>query len=102
MGRIAQYTTPAISFKPSMVEVEAIDLIEMVMKQRGKVKITKGLEDAQINEGRFVWLLTQEETALLDPKAVTTIKIDYKSRGMRYTTEQFEYKTEESAISEVL
>ena len=102
MHEIAQYTTPSVSYKPSKVEVENVTLIEMVIKQNGKVKIQKGLTDAQIIEGRFVWYLSQTDTEKLSPKAVTTIKFDIMSGSNRWTTREFGYKTEESAISEVL
>lgn len=103
MAVIARWTTPAISFKPSMVEPENISEIKCVLTQNGVDLIVKTLEDATINEGRFIWQLTQEESALLATHRATMLQFDYlATSGMRYTTIPQKYDTMNSATDEAM
>lgn len=99
---IARYTTPAITYKPSVVSVENIDEIFLVIKQQGHEKFRKSIDDASVSENGFTWLLSQEETSALCPNIPSSVQIDYLSGAMRYTTIPKLYNITESAISEVI
>lgn len=99
---IARYTTPAITYKPSVVEVGNISEIFLVIKQQGFEKLRKSLEDASVSENGFTWLLSQEDTSSLCPNIPSMVQIDYLSGAMRYTTVPKLYSITESAISEVI
>lgn len=102
MGEIARYTTPAITYKPSMVEIEYIDEIFLVVKQGNREILRKNKDDASISKDGFTWVFSQTDTAALNSKAISTVQIDYTSGAMRYTTYPRPYAITESAISEVI
>lgn len=102
MGEIARYTTPAITYKPSMVEIENIDEIFLVVKQGNIEILRKSKDDASVSQAGFTWMLSQEDTSALNSRTVSVVQIDYTSGAMRYTTYPRAYKITESAISEVI
>lgn len=99
---IAKYTTPGITYKPSMVEVANIDKIFLVIKQNGCAVIEKDISDATVAEDMFVWKFTQEESGKLCEKLPTTVQIDYMSGADRYTTNEISCAVVKSAIPEVI
>ena len=102
MNEIARWTTPAITYAPSAVELTDIDEIYLVVSQNGCEVIRKPIEEATVQDGRFMWFFSQQETSRLNSRAKTYVKIDYKVGEMRYTTRWFVYDTSESAINEVI
>lgn len=103
MSEIARWTTPSISFKPSMAEAADIAEIKCVLTQSGEDLIIKSLTDATIENGKFIWTLTQAETASLAASKKTFLQFDYLTdEGMRYTTVPVEYETVNSAIDEAI
>ena len=102
MSEIARYTTPAITYKPSAVEVANVDEIFLVIKQNGLEILRKGVDEAIVDTNGFTWFFTQEDTAKLSSKVVSVVQIDYTSGTARYTTVPKRYKISESAINEVI
>ena len=103
MNNIARWTTPAITYKPSAVEIGEIDDIFLVIKQNGQEILRKGLTDATVSTTTgFTWMFTQTDTSALSSKAVSVVQIDYTSGAMRYTTMPRQYIITESAINEVI
>lgn len=102
MNEIARFTTPAIIYKPSMVEIANIDEIFLVVKQNGREILRKGKTDASIGENGFTWMFSQQDTSALNSRAISMVQIDYTSGAMRYTTYPKPYNITESAISEVI
>lgn len=99
---LARWTTPALSYKPASVAAADIDDIFIVIKQNGQEILRKSKAESTIDQGRFVWVLTQTETALFDSSNRVTIQIDYTSGSLRYTTRPRVYEIRESAINEVI
>ena len=60
MNEIAGFTTPSLWFKPSSVEATDISKIFLVLSQDGNEILRKDITQAQISEGRFVWVFSQE------------------------------------------
>ena len=103
MNEIARFTTPAIIYKPSMVEIANIDEIFLVVKQNGREILRKGKTDATVSTTTgFTWMFTQQDTSALNSRAISMVQIDYTSGAMRYTTYPKPYNITESAISEVI
>ena len=102
MAEIARWTTPAITYKPYAVEAGSISEIIMVIKQAGKTIIRKSIDDAIADEDGFTWALTQEDTAALNNGISAKIKFDFTSNEKRYTTRDFTYCVEDSAVEEVI
>lgn len=102
MNNIARWTTPAITYKPSAVEVANIDEIFLVVKQNGREILRKSKTDAAIDEVGFTWMFSQADTSSLSSKIVSVVQIDYTSGSMRYTTMPKQYIITESAINEVI
>ncbi len=103
MNEIARFTTPAITYKPSMVEIGNVDEIFLVVKQNGQEILRKGLTDATVTTtDGFVWTFTQQETSALNSQAISVVQVDYTSGTMRYTTVPRQYRITESAIDEVI
>lgn len=103
MNNIARWTTPAITYKPSAVDVEDIDDIFLVVKQNGQEILRKGLTDATVTTtDGFVWTFTQQETSALNSQSISVVQVDYTSGTMRYTTVPRQYRITESAIDEVI
>lgn len=102
MNEIARFTTPAITYKPSMVEIANVDEIFLVVKQNGREILRKGKTDASINANGFTWMFSQTDTSALNSRAISMVQIDYTSGAMRYTTYPKPYNITESAISEVI
>lgn len=102
MNEIARFTTPSLWFKPSSVEATDISKIFLVLSQDGNEILRKDITQAQISEGRFVWVFSQEDTSLFDSRKVAVAKIDFLSGSMRYTTREKQYVISESAIKEVI
>ena len=103
MNNIARWTTPAITYKPSAVDIEDIDDIFLVIKQNGQEILRKGISDATVSTTTgFLWVFTQEETSLLNSQSVSVVQIDYTSGTARYTTVPRQYRITESAIDEVI
>lgn len=102
MSELARWTTPCISYKPSMVDISEITKIELRIKQNGRDIISRSIDTATLAEGRYVWHFTQEETALLNSRSKSQVKIDYMVGTERYTTNWVDYGVEESAVNEVL
>ena len=99
---IARYTTPSITYKPSLTAVADIDEIILVVSQ-GDYSITKTLADAVVNDGKYYWDLTQEETGALVKGKKGDIKIDYLTNAdKRYTTVKFFFDVSDSATDEVI
>ena len=100
---IARWTTPAVTFKPSVAEISDIVEIEMVVNQGGEV-IRKGLDDATIVDDTYVWNFTQEESSKLTASRSAFVQIDYKTAsGMRYTVyPPRKFNTVNSAVDEVI
>ena len=99
---IARYTTPAITYKPSAVEVGSVDEIYLVIKQNEIEIIRKGKADAVTDENGFTWFLEQTDTAKLNSWAPSVVQIDYTAGAARYTTCPRFYTITESAINEVI
>ena len=102
MNEIARFTTPSIWYKPAQVEATDISKIFLVLSQDGVEVLRKDITQAQISEGSFVWMFSQEDTALFDSKKPAVAKVDYLSGTMRYTTRAKQYFISESAIQEVI
>lgn len=102
MNEIARFTTPAITYKPSMVEIANVDEIFLVVKQNGREILRKDKTDASINANGFTWMFSQTDTSALNSRAISMVQIDYTSGAMRYTTYPKPYNITESAISEVI
>lgn len=103
MASIARWTTPSITYKPSAVEIDNITDIYLVIRQSGRVLITKDKDNAFIDENGFMWTLTQEDTALIEAKTNAIVQVDYKTEsGMRYTTVPKQFTISDSAIQEVI
>ncbi len=102
MNEIARFTTPAITYKPSMVEIANVDEIFLVVKQNGREILRKDKTDASINANGFTWMFSQTDTSMLNSRAISMVQIDYTSGAMRYTTYPKPYNITESAISEVI
>ena len=100
---VARLTTPAITYKPSAVEMSAISKIYMVVKQNGVPVLTKDIDDATVTADGYTWLLSQEETQTLMSERTMSVKIDYLTTGgIRYTTVEKTYDVTDSAINEVI
>lgn len=100
MGEIARWTTPVISYKPEKATADEIVEIKCVLTQSGADLIIKSKADAIVDEGRFLWSLSQRETARLCLKT-TMLQFDYTTvDGNRYTTIARPYHTTNSAIDE--
>lgn len=99
---IARWTTPSITYKPSLVL--PANIIEIVMEiEQGTYKIVKRLSDATVSDGRYYWRLTQQETGRLAAGRPCKVKIDYLSdSGDRYTTKDCVVDVLNSAIDEVI
>lgn len=103
MDKVARWTTPTFSYKPSLVEAANIAEIYLVLKQSGQVILSKNMESATISDGTFFWDLSQEDTGAIRSGKELAVKIDYKDRfGKRYTTEPKLYTVDESGINEVI
>ena len=102
MNEIARWTTPSITFKPSMVEISEVDEIYLVVKQNGQECIRKSIEDAVIDANGFTWFFTQEETSVLNARLDASVKIDYLCGTARYTTNAVPYDITDSAVDEVI
>ena len=79
MNEIARFTTPLLWFKPSSVEPSEINKIFLVLSQDGNEILRKDITQAQISEGYFVWVFSQEDTSLFDSRKVAVAKIDFLS-----------------------
>lgn len=99
---IARWTTPSITYKPSLVD--AADIAEIIMEiSQGPYAIVKTLADAILSDGRYYWRLTQEETGGLSTEKNCKLQIDYLSNaGDRYTTQKILISVINSAIDEVI
>lgn len=103
MAEIARWTTPSISFKPSAVEAADIAEIKCVLTQGGEDLVVKSLSDATVSDGKFIWTLTQEESASLAVSRKTMLQFDYLTMGgQRYTTIPQQYETVNSATDEAM
>ena len=102
MNEIARWTTPSITYKPSMVEIANVDEIYLVIKQNGQELVRKDKADAIIDENGFTWFFTQEETSVLSARVNATIQIDYLCGTARYTTVPRPYNITDSAVNEVI
>ena len=102
MSEIARYTTPSITYKPSMVEIANVDEIYLVISQRDAEVIRKDLDDAIVDENGFTWFLSQEDTSALSSKFTASIQIDYLCGTARYTTKPMPYDISDSAVDEVI
>lgn len=102
MSEIARYTTPSITYKPSMVEISNVDEIYLVIRQREAEVIRKDLDDAIVDENGFTWFLSQEDTSALSSKFTASIQIDYLCGTARYTTKPMPYDISDSAVDEVI
>lgn len=103
MAETARWTTPSVTYKPSMVEMQDVDEIFMVIKQGGSNVIVKDKSESETDETGFIWTLTQEETSLLQARRSAFIQIDYTdTAGNRYTTRPRQYEIVESALNEVI
>lgn len=100
---IVRWTTPSITYKPSAVTASDIDKIFLVISQNGGAVITKAKDDALINEGTFMWTLTQAETGMLNNKLQIAMKIDYLTNaGKRYAVRPKVFIVSDSAVNEVI
>ena len=102
MNEIARFTTPSITYKPSMVEIANVDEIFLTVKQNGCEILRKAKEDAVIDTNGFTWFFEQTDTAKLNSKVLSTVQIDYTSGTARYTTHPKPYGITESGIPEVI
>lgn len=102
MNEIARWTTPSITFKPSMVEISEVDEIYLVVKQNGKECIRKSIEDAVIDANGFTWFFTQEDTSVLNSRLDASVQIDYLCGTARYTVKPRPYDITDSAVDEVI
>lgn len=102
MNEIARFTTPSLWYKPEAVDANEINKIFLVLSQAGNEILRKDITQAQISDGQFVWVFSQEDTSLFDSRKVAVAKIDYLSGSMRYTTREKQYVISESAIKEVI
>ena len=83
---IARWTTPAVTFKPSVATVDQIVEIVMTIKQGGRDVIRKTLEDATVSDGTYMWSFSQSDSSQLASSRDAFVQIDYKTTdGMRYT-----------------
>lgn len=102
MNEIARFTTPAITYKPSAVDIEDVDEIFLVVKQGEREILRKDKADAVTDENGFIWFFEQTDTAKLNSRFTSDVQIDYTSGTARYTTKPKTYHITESAISEVI
>lgn len=101
MAQIARWTTPSIYFKPSAVDFSTIAKIFITIKYNDREIIRKGIEEASVSSGRFMWTLTQQETSKLIDKTNVMIQIDYICHDeSRYTTNPRKYTVTNSAVNE--
>ena len=100
-GKIAQWTTPSILYKPSQVEMADVAEIVVVVSQMGNPVITLTGDEANTTEEGFLWMLTQEQTSLLALSMTATVQVDYKTNeGRRYTTMPKTFEVLGSAFGE--
>lgn len=103
MAEIARWTTPSVTYKPSMVEMEEVDKIFLVVQQGGANLIVKDKSEAEETEDGFVWTLTQTESATLLSRRSAIIQVDYTDiAGSRYTTHPKQFEIGDSGINEVI
>ncbi len=102
-GAIARWTTPSISYKPLAVTADRIVIIELRIRQAGQDIISKGLSDAAIIDGGFVWDFDQEESGLIARTPPVYAQIDYVAdNGRRFTTRPYEFAVFNSAVDGVI
>ena len=83
---IARGTTPTIRYTFSLVDVSAIVVAYLTIKQ-GSLVIEKDLTSATIGDGYLEWTLTQEETLSLAENKEVKIQCRYRTNeGMAYAS----------------
>lgn len=103
MAEIARWTTPSVTYKPSMVEMAEVDEIYLIIKQNGINIIVKDRGDAEETEDGFTWTLAQEESSTLLSRRNAIIQVDYTTEtGGRYTTHPKQFEIGDSGINEVI
>lgn len=103
MAQIARFTTPAFTYKPSMVRVSDVAKIFFVLWQDDDILVQKDITQATVSENGFTWILSQNETQILVSRKKAFGKIDYlTTSGLRYTTRTKVFEITESAINEVI
>lgn len=103
MAEIARLTTPAFTYKPSMVPISEVAKIFFVLWQDDNILVQKDITQATVSENGFTWILSQVETQALISRKQAFGKIDYLTTGgLRYTTRTKVYEITESAINEVI
>ena len=64
---IIRGTTPIIFYAPKHINIDNFEEAFLNVKQNGELVIQKTINDAEIVNDMFVWVLTQEETISLQP-----------------------------------
>ena len=81
---IIRGTTPVIYYEPRHINIENFTEAVLNIKQNGKLVIEKTINDAEIINDMFVWVLTQEDTISLQPFTKAIISCPWKlSNGTR-------------------
>lgn len=81
---IIRGTTPVIYYEPRHINIENFTEAFLNIKQNGKLVIEKTINDAEIINDMFVWVLTQEDTISLQPFTKAIISCPWKlSNGTR-------------------
>lgn len=62
MSNVIRATTPTITYKFKVVDVEDITTAFLTIKQNGTTIIEKDLDDAVVGEDTLSWTFTQAET----------------------------------------
>lgn len=103
MEKFARWTTPSITYRPSLTPIEEIEKIFLVLSQYGRNKVFKEKNDASIDDGMFLWKINQEESSLFSHKDPISAQVDYiTSDNVRYTTLPVKFRVINSAVDEVI
>lgn len=96
-------TTPTLYFKFDTVHPADFESAFLVIKQHEGTIIEKDIQSAKIAEDTISWILTQEETLLLECDKRSQIFCDWKTNsGLRGTSEPAFAKISDSGKDEVI
>lgn len=100
--RIIIGTTPTITYKFHIVDVDDITKAILTVKQRGVNIIEKTLADATIGEDSLSWTFTQQETLSIGARA-STMMLNWKTAdGTRGASEEVFVVGGDNHIREVI
>lgn len=97
-------TTPSIFVDNLPIPLDQVDKLYLIFRpeKKDKIILKKELKDAQLNNNKLVFTLTQEET-LLFPVGLVERSIVIKSKnGARLESYPDYFKIEDTALNEVI